>query len=82
MPSDTRENYHVPGVLLAEEGQSRFDEVYLAEEDNFKLVADKILGCCVGGHFLYCAYYRYSNISPRSTWENIGKGKRGLICTF
>jgi hypothetical protein len=54
----------------------------LAEEDNFKLVADKILGCCVGGHFLYCAYYRYSNISPRSTWENIGKGKRGLICTF
>jgi hypothetical protein len=31
----------------------------LAEEDDFELVTDKILGCCVGGHFLYCAYYRY-----------------------
>ena len=59
MPSDTSEYYHVSGVLLAEEGQSCFDEVYLAEEDDFELVAGKILGCCVGGHFFHCAYYGY-----------------------
>jgi len=59
MASNSRENYHVPGVLLAEEWECRFDEVYLAEEDDFELVAGKILGCCVGGHFFHCAYYGY-----------------------
>ena len=63
MPSDTSEYYHVSGVLLAEEGQSCFDEVDLAEEDDFELVSDEVLGCGTGGEFFDCADDGYLLIS-------------------
>jgi hypothetical protein len=54
------------GVLFAEKGESRFDEVDLAEEDDFELVSDEVLGCGTGGEFFDCAddgYFPVNDIS-------------------
>ncbi len=43
MAPDSRENDYMSSVFPAEERESRFDEVDLAEEDDFELVADEVL---------------------------------------
>jgi hypothetical protein len=53
----------VAGVLSAEEGEGSFDEVDLAEEDDFELVSDEVLGCGTGGEFFNCADNSYFPIS-------------------
>jgi hypothetical protein len=49
------EDYDVAVMAVAEAGEYGFDEVYLAEEDGFELVADEVLGRGVGGEFFDCA---------------------------
>ncbi len=43
MAPDSREDDYMSGVFFAQEGKSCFDEVDLAEEDDFELVADEVL---------------------------------------
>ena len=50
-------------VLFAEEGESCFDEVNLAEEDDLELVADEVSGCGTGGEFFDCADDSYFPMS-------------------
>jgi len=45
MTCDSGEDYNVASVFFAEEREGRFDEVDLAEEYYFELVADEVLGC-------------------------------------
>lgn len=52
------EYYDVPSVFLAEERKRGFDEVNLAEEYDFELIADKVLGRKIGGELFNCAYDR------------------------
>lgn len=51
-----REDYDVAVVAFAEDGEGRFDVVYLREEDYFELIPDQVLGCGGGGEFFDCAY--------------------------
>jgi hypothetical protein len=61
--ADAGEDHYVAGVLSAEEGEGSLDEVDLAEEDYFELVADEVLGCGTGGEFFDCTYDGYLLIS-------------------
>ena len=63
MATDAGEDHYVAGVLFAEEGEGSFDEVDLAEEDDFELVSDEVLGCGTGGEFFDCADDGYLLIS-------------------
>ena len=49
MATDAGEDHDVAVVAVAEAGERGFDEVYLAEEDGFELVAHEVLGVGVGG---------------------------------
>lgn len=51
MAVDATEQDDVPVVFGAQEGQDRFDEVHVAEEDHFELAAHEIEGCGAGGEF-------------------------------
>lgn len=44
MSTNAGEDHYVAGVFFAEEREGGFDEVDLAEEDDFELVADEVLG--------------------------------------
>lgn len=46
MSTYIREDNDMSIVLFSEEGEGGFDEVYLAEEDDFELIADEVLCCC------------------------------------
>jgi hypothetical protein len=61
--TDAGEDHYVASVLFAEEGESCFDEVNLAEEDDLELVADEVSGCGTGGEFFDCADDSYFPIS-------------------
>ena len=56
------QDHDVAGVFFAEERKCGFDEVELAEEDYFELVANEVLGCGTGGEFFDCADDSYSNV--------------------
>jgi len=63
MTCDSGEDYDVAGVFFAEEREGRFDEVDLAEENYFELVADEVLGCGAGGELFDCAYDSYLGLA-------------------
>ena len=57
------EDHDVASMFFAEEGKGCFDEVDLAEEDYFELVANEVLGCGAGGEFFDSADDGYLLIS-------------------
>jgi hypothetical protein len=63
MSSDARQDDDVASMLFAEEGEGGFDEVDLAEEQDFELVADEVLGGERGGEFFYGSNNCYNNPS-------------------
>jgi hypothetical protein len=65
-------------MAFAEAGKSSFDEVYLAEEDGFELVADEILGRGVGGKFFYCTDDSYFT----SAWDYSGDRTRRYLLMY
>lgn len=64
MTCDPGEDYDMSGMFLAEERKCSFDEIDLAEEDDFELIADEVLGRKIGGELFDCAYDRCSISIP------------------